>query len=84
MRLSVILSDMAIYLPAVCYFLATYHGTRKLFSTWNQFFFLSLSLLLQPGQIVIDHGHFQYNGVSLGLCLISMVLCLQQRFLWAV
>ena len=32
-----------------------------------------LLLLLQPGLIVIDHGHFQYNCVSLGLALWGVV-----------
>lgn len=29
-------------------------------------------ILLQPGFILIDHGHFQYNGVMLGLALASI------------
>ena len=84
MRMSVIVSDSIVYLPAVAYYLWTYYGERKLFSTSSQFFFLSFSLLLQPGQVIIDHGHFQYNGVSLGLCLFSIVCCMKQQFLLAV
>lgn len=30
------------------------------------------SLLLGPPLILIDHGHFQYNGVSLALCLLAV------------
>lgn len=30
---------------------------------------LSLLILLQPGLILIDYGHFQYNSTSLGLAL---------------
>ncbi|KAL9181930.1 hypothetical protein ACHAXT_012273 [Thalassiosira profunda] len=33
---------------------------------------LLLSALLQPALILIDHGHFQYNAVSLGLFLWSL------------
>lgn len=32
-----------------------------------------------PPLILIDHGHFQYNGVSLALGLITVVLCEQGR-----
>ena len=31
-------------------------------------------LVLQPGLLVVDHGHFQYNGVSLGEYLLSLSL----------
>lgn len=33
---------------------------------------LSLLILLQPGLLLIDYGHFQYNCVSLGLALWAM------------
>ena len=33
-------------------------------------------MLLQPGLIIIDHGHFQYNAVMLGLAL-SAFACFQ-------
>ena len=36
-----------------------------------------LVLLLQPSLILIDHGHFQYNSVSLGFVLWA-VLCVVQ------
>jgi hypothetical protein len=26
-------------------------------------------MLLNPAHIIIDHGHFQYNGISLGLAV---------------
>jgi alpha-1,3-glucosyltransferase len=32
------------------------------------------AVLLQPALIVIDHGHFQYNGVSLGLTIAAAAL----------
>lgn len=34
---------------------------------------LAAVLLLQPGLILIDHGHFQYNCASLGLALWGIV-----------
>ena len=30
--------------------------------------------LVQPALILIDHGHFQYNNVSLGLSLLAVVV----------
>ncbi|GMH35336.1 hypothetical protein BSKO_03204 [Bryopsis sp. KO-2023] len=33
-----------------------------------------LAVLLQPPCILIDHGHFQYNGISLGLTLLATVV----------
>ena len=31
--------------------------------------FLLLGVLIQPALVIIDHGHFQYNAVCLGLAL---------------
>lgn len=28
-----------------------------------------VALLLQPAELLVDHGHFQYNNLSLGLTL---------------
>ncbi|XP_011298859.1 dolichyl pyrophosphate Man9GlcNAc2 alpha-1,3-glucosyltransferase [Fopius arisanus] len=34
---------------------------------------LMLSSLLYPGLILIDHGHFQYNSISLGLFILAVL-----------
>uniref|UniRef100_A0A674MI89 Alpha-1,3-glucosyltransferase n=1 Tax=Takifugu rubripes TaxID=31033 RepID=A0A674MI89_TAKRU len=64
MRTTVLLADLLIYIPAVVlYCLYLTEGTaRKQVS-------ILLCFLLYPGLILIDYGHFQYNGVSLGLAL---------------
>jgi len=31
------------------------------------------AMLLQPAAILIDHGHFQYNNISLGLIVRSLI-----------
>ena len=64
MRLSVLFFD------AVCFFPAAYAAVRALYgarasradATWAL-----AAVLLQPAFVLIDHGHFQYNNVSLGL-----------------
>jgi alpha-1,3-glucosyltransferase len=35
-------------------------------STATRLWFLA-AILLQPASLLIDHGHFQYNNISLGL-----------------
>jgi alpha-1,3-glucosyltransferase len=53
MRASVIAADALVLLPAVALLtLAAEHTT------------LAVLVLSQPGLLVIDHGHFQYNGVG--------------------
>lgn len=57
-------ADLLIYIPAVllyCYSLKEISPKRKIAS--------ALCILLYPGLILIDYGHFQYNSVSLGFAL---------------
>ncbi|XP_041861219.1 dolichyl pyrophosphate Man9GlcNAc2 alpha-1,3-glucosyltransferase [Melanotaenia boesemani] len=64
MRTTVLIADVLIFIPAVvlyCLYL-TDGSSKKRVSTL-------LCILLYPGLILIDHGHFQYNGVSLGFTL---------------
>jgi hypothetical protein len=42
---------------------------------------LVAAVLLIPSLIVIDHGHFQYNSISLGLALAAAALILRGRWL---
>ncbi|CAL8254920.1 unnamed protein product [Merluccius merluccius] len=68
MRATVLAADLLVYIPAVllyCIYL-TNGSTNKKVSTL-------LCILLYPGLILIDYGHFQYNGVSLGLALWGVV-----------
>ncbi|XP_062308928.1 dolichyl pyrophosphate Man9GlcNAc2 alpha-1,3-glucosyltransferase [Osmerus eperlanus] len=68
MRATVLVADLLIYIPAVivyCMYLSDGAPKRKVCT--------ALCFLLYPGLILIDHGHFQYNGVSLGLTLWGVV-----------
>ena len=38
----------------------------------NGMYLMAVSLIAHPGLILIDHGHFQYNGVCIGLALMAM------------
>lgn len=70
MRTTVLVADLLVFIPAVilycCYLKET--STKKKISS-------ALCILLYPGLILIDYGHFQYNCVSLGFALWG-VLCL--------
>ncbi|XP_062854099.1 dolichyl pyrophosphate Man9GlcNAc2 alpha-1,3-glucosyltransferase [Trichomycterus rosablanca] len=68
MRATVLLVDVLIYIPAVLLysFYLTDGSPKKKAAT-------ALCILLYPGLILIDFGHFQYNSVSLGLSLWGVV-----------
>ncbi|XP_069449583.1 dolichyl pyrophosphate Man9GlcNAc2 alpha-1,3-glucosyltransferase isoform X3 [Ovis canadensis] len=64
MRATVLIADLLIYIPAVvlyCCCLKEISTKKKIAS--------ALCILLYPGLILIDYGHFQYNSVSLGFAL---------------
>jgi alpha-1,3-glucosyltransferase len=73
MRLSVIGCDAAVYLTSVFYLsrvIAKAH--RDPHASWTL-----CALLLSPVSLLIDHGHFQYNSVSLGFMLWSAAFAVQ-------
>ncbi|XP_048207425.1 dolichyl pyrophosphate Man9GlcNAc2 alpha-1,3-glucosyltransferase isoform X3 [Perognathus longimembris pacificus] len=64
MRTTVLIADLLIYIPAVvlyCCCLKEISIKKKVAN--------ALCILLYPGLILIDYGHFQYNSVSLGFAL---------------
>lgn len=68
MRTTVLVADLLIYIPAVVVYslYLTEGSTKKRVAT-------AFCILLYPGLILIDYGHFQYNGVSLGLALWGVI-----------
>ncbi|KAB8258346.1 ALG6, ALG8 glycosyltransferase family-domain-containing protein [Aspergillus pseudonomiae] len=81
MRATVVVSEYLIFIPAVVNFLRRYtqmHGVP----VWSASVAM-VAILLQPSTILIDHGHFQYNTVMLGLVAASLDAILAGRMLWA-
>ncbi|XP_037828683.1 probable dolichyl pyrophosphate Man9GlcNAc2 alpha-1,3-glucosyltransferase [Lucilia sericata] len=79
MRLTVLAADFIIYIPA-CVIVLT--SLKPYISTEHLLPSLVL-LVLYPGQVLIDNGHFQYNNVSLGLFIYSVACIIQNRYNWA-
>ncbi|KAE8670300.1 putative dolichyl pyrophosphate Man9GlcNAc2 alpha-1,3-glucosyltransferase [Hibiscus syriacus] len=82
MRWTVLSSDVLIFFPAALYFVFLYSirlGTgRNSDVAWH----ISM-VLLNPCLILIDHGHFQYNCISLGLTMAAIAAALSQKDLVA-
>ncbi|KAM4022826.1 dolichyl pyrophosphate Man9GlcNAc2 alpha-1,3-glucosyltransferase isoform 1-T1 [Anomaloglossus baeobatrachus] len=68
MRATVLVADLMVYIPAVILYCSHLQGPsakRKVLSLF--------CILLYPGLILIDYGHFQYNSVSLGFALWGII-----------
>lgn len=86
MRLTVLIADILIYIPAVMYFIFNLHSWGSCQINEFNIFKLKkrdivfLTALIYPGLILIDHGHFQYNCISLGLFIAAVTAILQDSF----
>jgi alpha-1,3-glucosyltransferase len=81
MRATVIVSEYLIYIPAAVIFVRRLSKLQGV-NTWVASIALA-GILMQPGTILIDHVHFQYNTVMLGFVLASMSSILAGRFMWS-
>lgn len=81
MRASVLVADLCTFIPAVIYY---FYKTKPIYyecpptnvHRHNMAIYTAL-VLLYPAQILIDHGHFQYNCVFLGQVLFAIILMIE-------
>ncbi|XP_031339887.1 dolichyl pyrophosphate Man9GlcNAc2 alpha-1,3-glucosyltransferase [Photinus pyralis] len=78
MRYTVLLVDLLLFIPAaVVYFKSVYKkNPKKSLITPS---LGTLLTLLYPGLILIDHGHFQYNCVSLAFAVYAILFVCTRR-----
>ena len=81
MRATVISSEYLTYVPALIIFIRSYSQKFE-GSNWQSSIALA-AILLQPNNILIDHGHFQYNTVMLGFVLATMACMITNHLLWS-
>ncbi|BFZ53708.1 Glucosyltransferase-like protein [Savitreella phatthalungensis] len=72
MRLTAVFSDVLVLLPA----LVAYCGLQDQAYVRHG---LLLLTALHPALLLIDHGHFQYNGVMLGFMVACLVFAARRR-----
>ena len=81
MRATVFVSEYLVYIPAIVTFLR-HHTRLHGVNSWEASIAMT-AILIQPATILIDHGHFQYNTVMLGLATASLSSMLAGRPLWS-
>jgi len=69
MRHTVLIADVLVYIPAVLVFCFVCLGRKPALNK----VLVAAAILFYPGLILIDHGHFQYNVISLGLALWGVI-----------
>ncbi|CAD5170150.1 unnamed protein product [Musa acuminata subsp. malaccensis] len=80
MRWTVLSSDLLVFFPAAIYFVWVYFHRNvggdgeERSAPW-----LLAMILLNPCLILVDHGHFQYNCISLGFTLGAIAAVLSQN-----
>lgn len=81
MRATVLVSEYLTYIPAVVTYLRRCSRQQGV-HPWAVSIAL-VAILMQPATILIDHGHFQYNTVMLGLVTACLEGLFAGRMLWA-
>jgi alpha-1,3-glucosyltransferase len=70
MRASVLLCDIVLYFPAVAMFVTAGLASKPK-ATTKQMELIFVLCIFCPAMTLIDHGHFQYNDVSIALALLG-------------
>lgn len=71
LRITALASELIFYIPAVMMYVRWMGRNYNKASSIDQTT-IAASILFQPALIIIDHGHFQYNSVMLGLTLLAL------------
>lgn len=74
-RLTVIVSEVVLF-----WALQHYINTCRLKDRARSFVIAS-SIVLSPGLLIVDHIHFQYNGMMFGILVLSIVAAKNQHYL---
>ncbi|KAG2703737.1 hypothetical protein I3760_06G150700 [Carya illinoinensis] len=82
MRWTVLSSDALMFFPAVFYFVIVYYASRPHGQKTDIAWHIAI-MLLNPCLMLIDHGHFQYNCISLGLTVGAVAAVLSNKELVA-
>lgn len=80
MRATVLISEYLLYVPAVVFFMRRSVRLHNI-NNWEGLVAL-VAVLMQPGVILIDHAHFQYNTVMLGFVVATMTSFMAGKRLW--
>ena len=80
MRMSVLVSEYLIYVPAAWFCIRRLVRLSQLSIGDNWILFVAF--LMQPATMLVDHGHFQYNTVMQGLVLGAISNILADRLVW--
>ncbi|KAK9048720.1 hypothetical protein SSX86_032315 [Deinandra increscens subsp. villosa] len=81
MRWTVLTSDILIFFPAVLWLIVAFADQSRGYKS-NIAWHVAM-ILLNPCLILIDHGHFQYNCISLGLTVGAVAAVLRDKDLVA-
>uniref|UniRef100_A0A131XDH3 Alpha-1,3-glucosyltransferase n=1 Tax=Hyalomma excavatum TaxID=257692 RepID=A0A131XDH3_9ACAR len=77
MRYTVLAADVLVYFPAVLFFWNSLRSPVRMKP--RDVAIASTLTMIMPGLVLIDHGHFQYNCVSLGLSLAAVAFAERER-----
>lgn len=81
MRWTSIISELVVYLPATLQ-LTSVIGKKFSLGRMDQIIVTAV-VVSQPALILIDHGHFQFNSVMLGLFLFAMLDLIKGNYVLA-
>lgn len=76
-RSTVIVSELVLYFS-----LQWYINTSRNHDEFRRAYVIASSLVLSPGLLIIDHIHFQYNGMMYGILVLVINCARLHKYLW--